>query len=72
MTAHHFASIGMLIFGQNRKLWLMPVTVLSSTAHIDIDGIVSRGIQITKLIPFHGEVGDKILLIETQEHLMAD
>lgn len=50
----------------------MPVTVLSSTAHIDIDGIVSRGIQITKLIPFHGEVGDKILLIETQEHLMAD
>lgn len=48
----------------------MPVTVLSSTAHID--GIVSRGIQITKRIPFHGEVNDKILLIETQEHLMAD
>lgn len=50
----------------------MPITVLSSTADIDIDGIVSHGIQITKYISFHGEVKEKILLIETREHLMAD
>lgn len=71
-TAHHFASTGVLIFWQNRKLWPTTITVFSSTAHTDIEGIVSRGIQITKCIPFHGEVNEKILLIETQEHLMAD
>lgn len=49
----------------------MPITVLSSTAHVDIDGIVSHGIQITKYILFHREVKEKILLTETQEHLIA-
>jgi len=50
----------------------MPITVHSSTAQPDTDGIVSQAIQVAKHIRFHGEVKEKIRLVETLEHLLAD
>lgn len=48
----------------------MPITV--RTSYISIDGIVCHGIHINTYILLHGKVKEKILLIETEKHLVAD
>lgn len=51
---------------------LMPISVGVSASHISIDGIVCHGICITTHVLLHGKVKEKILLIETGKHLVAD